>query len=217
MDKKYNKFYKKAKNIYRFEDTGHDFGHIKRCLAFANKIMKAEGGNEFVITVAVLFHDVHRVLSKESYVSAKDSVQYVKKYLEEFNIEPKTLNQILEIISKHEDKDSNKNDSLELTILKDADILDALGKVGLARTLKYCKTKHIPVFSSLRPLDDPDYKPNIFPISTTHYVFRTMIPEVNLIKTETGKGLAKKQIAELEKFVHNNLKKYKNIDGEIFL
>ncbi len=44
MDKIYKILYRKAKKLYKNEPTGHDFSHIKRCLKYAKKIQKAEGG-----------------------------------------------------------------------------------------------------------------------------------------------------------------------------
>lgn len=211
MDKTYKYLYKKAKQIYKNEPTGHDFSHIKRCLKSAKKIQKAEGGDKNVIMIAVLFHDIHRVLStKEKYVSAQESIPYVKKLLtedENIHIEDGTLKKILYLIKEHDNKNFDANISTELIILQDADILDALGKIGLKRTKTYCINRKIPFYDGRYPLDVDDYIPDIRPYSTTHYVYRTMLPEMRFIKTETGKKLAKKQGRVLQKFIDKNCKK----------
>lgn len=207
MKKEFRKFYKKAKEIYRNEPTGHDFSHIKRCLRTAKKIQKREGGDDFVLTLSILFHDVHRVLStKEKYCTAQESIPYIRKCLKEFDIENEDLEKILYYIERHDDKDENKNYPIELIILQDADILDAVGKIGLKRTKTYCINRGIPFYDPNFPLDDPSYIPNLNPLSTTHYVYRTMLPEFNLIKTQTGKKLAHKQERVLKKFVEQNTK-----------
>lgn len=208
MKPEYKAFYKKSKELFKDEPTGHDFSHIKRVLKYAKQIQKHEGGDEFVLFVAVMFHDLHRVLStKEKYVSAQEAMPYVKEILSQFEIEDSKLKQILFLIQNHDEKENNDNTNKELTILQDSDILDALGKVGLRRTLKYCKNRNIPVYDG-NPLDIKDFLPNIKPYSTTHYVHRTMIPEMKLIKTKTGKQLADKQERILKKFVERNLKKF---------
>lgn len=210
MNKIYKNFFNKAKEIYSGETSGHDISHIKRCLNFAKLIQKIEGGNIFVLTIATIFHDVHRVMSNKQckFVPPEESIPYVKSILEEFNLNEKDLKDILYLIEQHDNKHISKNIPLELKILQDADILDALGKIGLNRTLTYCKNKNIPIFNKNYSLDCEEYIPNIFPISTTHYVYRTMIPQLKLLKTETGKKLAKKQVKPLQNFVNTNIKKY---------
>ena len=210
MNNIYVKLYKTAKKLYLNENTGHDFGHIKRCLKYAKAIQENEGGDWFIIYTSVLFHDIHRVMStnEKGYISATDSIPYIKNILNKFNIEKNELNKILENIELHDNKNLTDDISIELKILQDADIIDALGKRGLKRTLKYCKTRNIPLFNKSYSLDHKSYIPNIFPISTTHYVYRTMLPEAKLIKTPTGKIIAEKKTAILQKFIDKNIKKH---------
>ena len=54
-----------AKEIYKNEPTGHDFGHIRRVLKYCKILHKNEGGDWNIIFASVLFHDVHRVLQSE--------------------------------------------------------------------------------------------------------------------------------------------------------
>ncbi len=206
---KYKEYFDVAKKIYKDEQTGHDFSHIKRVLDFAREIAKEEGGDEFVVTVSVLFHDIHRVLStKDKFVSAQEAMPYVKEVLKQFEMSKKDYDRIIYIIENHENKNIDIKNNKELKIVQDADILDALGKVGLRRTLKYCKTRNIPIADKNYPLSSKEYMPDIFPISTTHYVYRTMIQNTKCLKTKSGKQLAKKQIKILEDFVNKNIKKY---------
>lgn len=207
---KYKNYYKCAKQLYKNEKSGHDFSHIKRVLKHVKKIIKVEGGNEFLLTVATLFHDVHRLLSNKQnrYVCAKESIEEVEKILTPFNIEPKNLKQILFLIENHENKDDPTITNLELKILQDADVLDAIGLIGLRRTKKYCKNKNIPRVNKNYSLNCKEYVPDIFPISTTHYVFRTMIPQGESMETAMGKKLAKTKLKVLFNFVNKNIKKY---------
>ena len=97
----------------------------------------------------------------------------------------------------------NKNFSLETLIIQDADILDAIGEIGLKRTLTYCKTHNIPISSS-KPLNCQEYIPDINPISTCHYIYRTMIPNVNNLYTKTAKEMAKNKVKILKDFIAKN-------------
>lgn len=66
-------------------------------------------------------------------------------------------------------------------------MLDAVGKRGLERTLKYCNTYKIPLTDFSFKLDCKEYILDINPISICHYVYRTMIPQGNNLNTKTGK------------------------------
>lgn len=211
--RKLKKYFSAAKKLYAHEPTGHNFAHIKRCLDFEKKIIKSETFDceldlETLI-IATLFHDTHRVMSSEKhgkFVSVESSLARIRECLAPFNLPQEKLKKILYLILNHENKQAGTGP--ELSILQDADTLDALGRVGLARTKKYCKTRRIPIFNPKFSLDCPEYVPTIFPISTTHYVYRTMIPQQKLLKTETAKKIGQKRVAVLEKFVKRNVKKF---------
>lgn len=212
--KNLKKYLNLAKKVYRGERTGHGLAHIKRCLSFERKICENETfGDEFdydSLIIATIFHDVHRVMSsknKGKYVSPNDSIPRVMELLKPFSLPKEKLNKISYMIANHEKREIKARD--ELKVLQDADILDSLGKMGLRRTQKYCKARGIPVFNPKFSLDSQQYIPNIFPISTTHYVYRTMIPSYGFLKTETAKKLGKDKVLVLQKFVDNNLKRYK--------
>jgi HD superfamily phosphodiesterase len=90
-------------------------------------------------------------------------------------------------------------------IIQDADALDAVGEIGLRRTLTYCKTNGIPLSQPI-PLDTEEYIPDINPISTCHYIWRTMIPNARNLYTKTAKDLVEDKIKILEDFVKENHK-----------
>ena len=131
-------------------------------------------------------------------------MDFAKQLLLECNVDLSKLDQILDVVKNHDNKD-NKNFSLETLIIQDADALDAMGEIGLNRTLTYCKTHNIPI-SSNKPLDAKDYVPDFHPISTCHYVYRTMIPNAKNLYTNTAKEIAKDKIKILEDFVKTNYK-----------
>lgn len=206
----YKAFIDEAKILYKDDETGHDFSHIERAINYCDIIQSKEGGDEFVVMISAIYHDMHRVLSNKMgrYVSPEESIPFVRDLLKKYDIHDGLLKRILFNIENHEDKENTKDNPIELLILKDADILDNLGETGLKRTLMYCKKKNIPIVDTEYPLDVEDYMPNIKPYSTTHYVYRTMIPNKNLISTETGRQLAEKQIKVLQEFVDKNVKDY---------
>lgn len=192
------------KKMFKYENTGHDISHLNRVLNNALKIQKKEGGDLYVVAVSALIHDVHRLMSNQQkkYISPEESLDAVKQILLECDVDLLKLNAILESVKNHDNKD-NKNFSLETLIIQDADILDSIGKIGLKRTLKYCKTNNIPISSNC-PLNCSEYVPDINPISTYHYIYRTIIPNANNIYTNTAKHLAQDKIKVLKLFLNNH-------------
>lgn len=202
-----NKMLEKAKIVYENEQSAHDFEHIKRVLNYCKVIWEKEDGNWDEIFVSALFHDIHRVIQSQTgrFVPANKAMRQVKNVLKEFKNElPKdTYKRILFNIKNHDNKDGDpKKMSKELIILQDADMLDSLGEVGLERTKKYCIKHNIPFYSPI-PLDDKSYLPDVNPISTTHYVYRTMLPHYDKLRTMTAREISIKDKTPLLDFISN--------------
>ena len=202
-----NHLKQKVNEMFKDECTGHDISHLTRVLDNAIEIQKVEGGDFYVVAVSALIHDIHRLMSTKlkKYVPPEDSLDEVQKILLESGVDLDKLDAILEVVKNHDNKDS-KNYSLETLIVQDADALDAMGEIGLKRTLKYCKTNNIPLTSSL-PLDCKEYIPDINPISTCHYIYRTMIPNAKNLYTQKAREIAQDKIKILQDFVDENYAK----------
>jgi uncharacterized protein len=196
----------KIRELFKDEKTGHDISHLERVFENAMQIQKNEGGDFYVVGVAALVHDIHRLMSNEAgkFVFPEESIDTVRELLIESNVDELKLEQILEVVRFHDDK-TNKDQMLETLIIQDADALDAVGEIGLRRTLTYCKTNGIPLSQPI-PLDTEEYIPDINPISTCHYIWRTMIPNARNLYTKTAKDLVEDKIKILEDFVKDNHK-----------
>lgn len=190
------------KLLFKFEDTGHDISHIKRVLKYATTIQKYEGGDLYIISISAMVHDIHRLISKQKneYTSPHDCLEYVEFILNKCNIEKEKIPRILEIVKNHEDKNL-KDLPIEDQIVQDADFLDSIGKTGLRRLLKYNNSYNIPITNEYFPLDSTEYIPDINPISACHYLYRTILPNVENIHTTTAIKLAQKRINILKIFI----------------
>lgn len=198
-----------AIRFYLKDKSGHSFDHIIRVLSLCKKLQNSEGGDWEIISTAAIFHDIHRIMSNKAgyYIHPEESLDSVKEILKPFNIEETKLNKILNIIKNHEKKQNFTFKSIEAKIVVDADILDGLGKNGLKRMLKYGKDKHLPLVSDI-DINAEDYVPDINPISTKHYIYRTLLPNSRNLKTETGRKLAKIYTEKFEKMIERKFKKY---------
>lgn len=196
----------KIKELFLNETSGHDIEHLENVFNYALQIQKVEGGDKDIIVYSAYLHDIHRLMANETngrYVTPKESLPTIYNILLDLNVEKNKIERILKCIENHEEKGTGKTFDLETQILQDADVLDAIGKRGLKRTLKYCKTYQIPLTNFNFELDCKEYVPDINPISTCHYVYRTMIPQGENLNTKTGEKMAEDNIRELYNFIED--------------
>lgn len=192
------------------ESTGHDWWHHFRVWQLAKKINKNEGGNKFIIELSALIHDLaDRKFNKGNY---KKGVENVRKYLMIHKLNEKDIGKILYIIKYISFSTRQpKNKSLELKIVQDADRLDALGAIGVARTFAYGSKIN-------RPLYNPEIKP-IKNITQKHYLnnkstsvnhfYEKLFLIKNLMNTKTGKRMAEKRHKFLEKYLKEFMDEWK--------
>lgn len=193
--------------MFNDENTGHDISHLIRVLDYALDIQKFEGGDIYVVAISALVHDLHRLMSNKCgyYVSGEDSLDEVRKLLIKCNVNKDKIDSILAVVKNHDRKD-DKNQSIETLIVQDADALDAIGDIGLERTLKYCKKNNIPITNPEYPLETSEYIPDINPISTCHYIHNTMIKDAKNLYTKRARELSLNKLEVLERFVKENYK-----------
>jgi uncharacterized protein len=117
------------------ETTGHDWWHTKRVCQMALRIAKTERGADlFVVQLAALLHDVADWKFNQGNIKA--GVKLAKDWLEKLKVDDEIISHVCEIISEVSFKGANvisKIKTKEGMIVQDADRLDALGAIGIAR------------------------------------------------------------------------------------
>jgi len=126
----------KVKKIYEGRDSAHDLQHILRVYKNAELIGKREGADMEVLLAAVLLHDivVYPKGSAKSSKSADDSADMAEKILKGYGVSKEKIDRISYCIRTHSYSRRLVPATLEGKILQDADRLDALGAIGIART-----------------------------------------------------------------------------------
>ena len=119
----------------------HGFKHVERVLKLSSEIGVALNANLPVIKIAALLHDVGRSIIKEDEVKnhAEISAEIAENFIikNNFNIVIEDVENILHCIRVHSFSNDMKPKTLEAKILSDADKLDALGAIGLYRTIGF--------------------------------------------------------------------------------
>lgn len=186
------------------EGTGHDWWHAVRVRNTARSLHQQEGGDPFVIDLAALLHVGDRkVLGTEH-----DDDSIAENFLQDNGVNRLIADHVLHIIrnmsySKSLQSGDTAPRSIEFQIVQDADRLDALGAIGIARAFAFGGSRS-------RPLYDPDYEAQDFATrdayvtndkgSSLHHFDEKLLKLKDLLNTDTAKKLAKNRDDYMREF-----------------
>ena len=186
-------------------DSVHDFEHTIRVYKNAQKICKKEKANDKLVLSAVLLHDIvsYPKSDKRSKISSIESAKKSKKILEKLDFSKKEITIISDAIRDHSFSQNKVPKTLEGKILQDADRLDALGAIGVARVFATGGSLRRPFYN----IDDPFCKRRIPDDKTwtVDHFFQKLLKLELLMNTKSGKVEAKKRTRILKEFL-NQLK-----------
>jgi len=196
LDSIKNEVKKRMKN-----DSAHDFEHTMRVYKNAQKICKKEKANEKLVLSAALLHDIvsYSKSAKHSKMSSIESAKKSKNILEKFDFSKEEITIILDAIRDHSFSQNKIPTTLEGQILQDADRLDALGAIGIARVFATGGSLKRPFYN----IDDPFCKRRIpnDKIWTVDHFFQKLLKLESLMNTKSGKVEAKKRTRMLKEFL----------------
>ena len=187
------------------EPTGHDWFHTKRVWEMAKKIQEKEGGELELIELAALMHDLGDNTQYE-FDKIKGSL-ILRGMMEVLNIEPEKQEKVLEIIesAKYKGVETEQLKTLEGKILRDADWLDAMGAVGIARTFatggRIKRPLHDPARKIRKNLKQHDILYKKQKGTSYNYFFEKALRLPPLMNTEMGKKIAQKRTDFLKKYL----------------
>ena len=182
-------------------DPAHDFDHIMRVFNNAQKICKKENANKKLVLSAVLLHDIisYPKSDKRSKLSSIKSANESKKILKEFDFTKEEIQIISDAIRDHSFSRNKIPVTLEGKILQDADRLDAIGAIGIARVFAVGGSEKRPFYN----IKDPFCKnraPNDKIWALDHF-YRKLLKLESLMNTKSGKIEAKKRTKILKDFL----------------
>jgi uncharacterized protein len=185
------------------EGTGHDWWHAVRVSSMAKHLHEHEGGNDLVIDLASLLHDVgdRKVIGKPN-----DDYSIVKNFLTQQKVDPAIIDQVLFVIQNMSFSKNlqNKltNSPIELMIVQDADRLDAMGAIGIARMFTYGGSNGQVIFNpEIQPrhqLDTLRYKQTTG--SSFQHFDEKLLHLKDLLNTQTAKKIALSRDAFMRKY-----------------
>ena len=174
-------------------EAGHDWFHIERVWKLSKKIAEKEGGNLEVIELSALLHDIAdpKFHNGDETLALKIS----KNFLEEIHVEAELIEQVLFVIKNISFKnraEAPENPPLELQIVQDADRLDAIGAIGIARTFNFGGFKNNLMYHpEIKPnlgMNKEEYKKSNG--TTINHFYEKLLLLKDLMNTETAKKIA---------------------------
>lgn len=196
-----------VKNICENESTGHDWWHIKRVYKIGMLINKNEKADEFILTMIILMHDLydHKFYKGNAEEKLKETMKELNiiQYLSESEIENIVYSCVNLGFSSN--FDTKKELSKEGQIAQDADRLDGLGAMGIARTFAYCGKVGRPLYDSNnnKNIDAEEYRKKGSRTGINHF-YDKILKLKDLMNTKTAKEIA----IERHKFVENFLNEF---------
>ena len=165
-----------ARGFYLEADTIHDFDHVQRVYELCNHIGEIEGANWKILSTAALLHDACGAApgTKERMEHHLASALLAEKVLGEKGWPEEDIQAVMHCIRAHRYRGTEKPESLEAKVLFDADKLDVLGAIGVARVIGYAAIAGEPHFAkpSQKFLDTGEKEPGE-PHSAYHeYLFK---------------------------------------------
>ena len=185
-------------------EGGHDWFHIERVWKNSKLIAKTEKVDMLIIELGALLHDI----ADSKFHKGDETVgpKKAKEFLENENVNSETIKHVIAIIENISFKGGKTKrtfSSKELDVVQDADRLDALGAIGIARTFNYGGFKN-------REIYNPDVKPDLnmtkeqyknSTAPTINHFYEKLLLLKDRLNTETGKKIAEQRHQFMELYL----------------
>ena len=183
-------------NQFSGETTGHDYFHIERVVKVARRVAKEENADLFLVELAAWLHDVGDYKLNDG---IDKSAELISEFLSELNVPQEIISKTIEIVSQVSFSKGNLAESLEAQIVQDADRLDAIGAIGLARVFAYGGSKEREIWNPENP-----------EMTTIQHFYDKLLKLKDLMNTHSARKIAQERHNYLEEFLE---KFYKEWEG----
>lgn len=204
-----------VKKTLKNAEGGHDWFHILRVWNNAKLIAKDENVDVFIVELGALLHDI----ADSKFHNGNETIgpKIAREFLNSQQVEEGIIVHIENIINNISFKGGNFNQTFtsnELNVIQDADRLDAIGAIGIARCFNYGGFKN-------RPLYNPEISPNLTMTKeeykksespTINHFYEKLLLLKNKMNTVTGKKIAEERHQYMENFLQQF---YKEWDGKL--
>lgn len=185
------------------EGSGHDWYHIERVYNLSKHLGKEENADLFIVEMTALLHDIDDWKFSNG---TETNTTVTEEFLNSLNIDESSINKIITIIKTMSFKggivDSSQT-TIEGMVVQDADRLDAIGAIGIARTFAYGGSKHRPIYDpSIPPIDFNSLEEvKNAENHTINHFYEKLLKLKDLMNTNSAKLIAEQRHKFMENFL----------------
>lgn len=192
-----------ARALYENADSVHDFSHVLRVLAMAERLAEMEGANRDIVRTAALLHDISRFqddsVTLEAAAGSDHAIlagQAARRILS--GEDPAFVEAVVHAIEAHRFRNGIEPRTIEAQVLFDADKLDAIGAVGIARAFAFGAVLGQPLWGDVSTAYIPGQGKEVH---TAHHEYHVKLKHIkDRLYTQSGKRIAEARDAFMRVF-----------------
>ena len=194
-------------------DASHDLWHIRRVVRLAETLHRTEGGDREIILLAAWLHDI----ADAKFHDGDDALagRIIRQFLKENHYPDERIYHVENIVSNMSFRHSLDHDrkavlSKEFCIVSDADKLDAIGAIGIARAFHFGGHKNNPIYDPSIPLHSPPDAESYrkYNRSTIHHFYDKLLKLKDMLHTPTARQMAEERHRFMEMFLDRFFKEW---------
>jgi uncharacterized protein len=203
-----------VKKSFEGAEGGHDWWHIYRVWKLSQRISENEDVDSFVVELGALLHDIADFKFHDG--DEEIGPRKAREFLESLDIDDEVVNHVVKIVEHISFKGRNHIQefrSPELNVVQDADRLDAIGAIGIARTFNFGGHRNRALYDpNIKP--DPDmpkeeYKKGLHP--TINHFYEKLLLLKDRMNTDTGRKMAEDRHVFMEQYLNQFYKEWEGV------
>jgi uncharacterized protein len=185
------------------DGTGHDWWHVYRVWKMSQRIGRAEGADPLVVELAALLHDIADWKLQGGDLSVGPA--RAKEWLDFLGLDPGIVGHVCQIIANISFKGAAVEQqplSLEGKVVQDADRLDAMGAIGIARAFAYGAAKGRPIYDpGVQPVEHRTAEAYLKGGTTINHFYEKLLLLRDRMNTATGRAMAEERHRFIEEYL----------------
>lgn len=193
-----------VQDALRHAEAGHDWFHIQRVWLNAKSLLLSEPADPFIVELGALLHDIADAKFHDG--DEEIGPATTRSFLETRQIDADSVEHVVNIVRHISFKGGHSKKtfhSTELSVVQDADRLDAIGAIGIARAFQYGGYKNREIYNPAKPpvmnMDTEAYRKNDGP--TINHFYEKLLLLKDKMNTASGKKLAEERHLFMESFL----------------